>query len=144
MILYRDISWWYWAASEVLLVAGLAGVAGAFPLVVVLALVQVIHFRTREGSFAAFPVQVRLAYAAIVITAPWPPLNWVYWLPAIGTMAQVTVGYCPLARTLSLLSWNRTDPLTWELMRRTFLSPPVRGSVLQGLPPLPSDAGSGR
>jgi hypothetical protein len=48
----------------------------------------------------------------------------------------VTFGYCTLARCLSLLPWNRSEPLSFALLRRTFLSRPVKGSVLQGLPAL--------
>jgi len=32
------------------------------------------------------------------------------------------------------MPWNRREPLSTELVRRTFLSPPVKGSVMQGLP----------
>ncbi|MBX3346336.1 MAG: hypothetical protein KF806_13480, partial [Nitrospira sp.] len=40
-----------------------------------------------------------------------------------GTTARVLVGYCLLARTLSLAPWNRRQPLTWSMLRRTFFSP---------------------
>ena len=51
-----------------------------------------------------------------------------------GTPAQVLFGYCTLARCLSLLPWSRREPLSGDLLRRAFLSPPVKGSVMQGLP----------
>ena len=95
---------------------------------------QIIHFRWREGRFSAFSVQVRIAYTAMLLLALWEPMRWLFWVPAIGTPAQVLFGYCTLARCLSLLPWNRTEPLTWKLVRRTFFSPPVKGSILQGLP----------
>jgi hypothetical protein len=137
MILYRDISWWYWAVTAVLLIVGLAGWFEAFYLAAALSVVQVVHFRLREGSFAAFPVQVRLAYAAILILALWKPMNWLFWIPAIGTPAQVLFGYCALARCLSLLPWNRREPLSWHLVWRTFVSRPVKGNILQGQPASP-------
>jgi hypothetical protein len=40
-----------------------------------------------------------------------------------------------LARFLSLMPWNRRQSFTLSLLWRTFLSPPVRGNILQGLPP---------
>jgi hypothetical protein len=43
---------------------------------------------------------------------------------------MVLCGYCLLARCLSLLPCNRTQPLTIGLLRRTFISPPVEGSIL--------------
>jgi hypothetical protein len=36
----------------------------------------------------------------------------------------VIFGYCLMARMLSLLPWNRTEPITADLVRRTFLSRP--------------------
>lgn len=134
MILYREISWWYWAVTSVLLVAGLAGRAEAFFLATGLSAIQVIHFRFRTGRFSAFPVQVRLAYTALLLLALWSPMNWLFWIPAIGTPAQVLFGYCTLARCLSLLPWNRRERLSWPLVWRTFASRPVKGNILQGLP----------
>ena len=116
MILYREISWWYWAVTAVLLIVGLAGWFEAFYLATGLSIVQVFHFRLRASSFAAFPVQVRLAYTALLLIALWEPMNWLFWVPAIGTPAQVLFGYCTLARCLSLLPWNRRVPLTWGLV----------------------------
>lgn len=137
MIQYREISWWYWAVTSVLLIAGLAGWGAAFGLAAGLSAVQIFHFRWREGRFAAFPVQVRIAYTAILLLALWEPMRWLFWIPAIGTPAQVLFGYCTLARCLSLMPWNRVEPLTWRLVWRTFLSPPTKGSILQGLPAIP-------
>ena len=134
MILYRELSWWYWAATAVLLIVGLTGVFEAFYLALALGVIQIVHFRLREGSFAAFPVQVRLAYTAVLLVALWKPMNWLFWIPAIGTPAQVLFGYCALARCLSLLSWNRREPLSWRLVWRTFTAKPVRGNILQGQP----------
>jgi len=134
MIEIDEISWWYWAATSVLLIAGLAGHYEAFYLATALSGLQIAHFRLREDSFAAFPVQVRIAYTGLLLLALWPPLGWVFWIPAIGTPAQVLFGYCTLARCLSLLPWNRREFLSWRLVWRTFTAPPVKGNILQGLP----------
>lgn len=134
MILIDEISWWYWAVTDVLLWAGLSGHREAFYAAAVLSVAQAIYLALRERGIRAFPVQVRIAYASILLLALWPPLRWLFWLPAIGTLALVLFGYCLLARLLSLLPWNRHEPLSWRLVRRVFLAKPVRGSVLQGLP----------
>lgn len=134
MVLYKELSWWYWLVSAALLFVGLSGRFDAFYAAIGLSAIQVVHFRIREGRLAAFPVQVRLAYTLILLVGLWAPMNWLYWLPAIGTTAFVLFGYCPLARMLSLLPWNRREPFSWGLVWRTFVSPPVRGSILQGLP----------
>lgn len=136
MLMYREISWWYWAVTTPLLFYGLAGHPEGFWLAIGLSAFQIVHFRLRDGSFSAFPVQVRLAYTAMLILFQWEPLGVLYWIPAIGTLAQVLFGYCTLARCLSLLPWNRNEAMSVDLVRRTFLSRPVRGSVLQGLPAL--------
>lgn len=132
MILFSEMTWWYWAIADVLLWAGLSGRPEAFYAAVVLSLAQAIYFGLRERGITAFPVQVRIAYAGILLFALWSPLHWLFWLPAVGTLALVLFGYCLLARLLSLLPWNRHDPLSWQLVRRVFLAKPVRGSVLQG------------
>lgn len=134
MLMYREVSWWYWAVTTVLLFYGLAGNPEGFRLAIILSAIQVAHFRLREQAFSAFPVQVRVAYTAMLILFLWAPLNLLYWIPAIGTLAQVLFGYCTLARCLSLMPWNRNEALSADLLRRTFLSKPVKGSVMQGLP----------
>lgn len=134
MILYKEVSWWYWAVTAVLLIIGLAGRFEALQAATLLSAVQIVHFRLREGSMAAFPVQVRVAYTGLLLLALWPPMRWLFWIPAIGTPAQVLFGYCTLARCLSLLPWNRREPMSGRLVWRTFVSRPVRGNVLQGQP----------
>jgi len=106
--------------------------------------VPVVHFYLREGHFTAFPVQVRTAYAAMLLALR-GPMNSLLRVLAIGTLAQVLFGYCALARFLSLLHGNRREPLSWPLVWRTFASPPVRGNILQAVPSraLPTTAGSG-
>lgn len=137
MILYREISWWYWAITAILLIVGLTGWFGAFYLTIGLSTTQVVHFRVREGGFFAFSVQVRMAYTAMLLLALWGPVNGLFWVLAVGTAAQVLFGYCALARCLSLFPWNRNGPLSRQLVWRTFISRPVKGNILQGLPAAP-------
>jgi hypothetical protein len=137
MIDYQAAGWWYWLATVCLLTAGLTGHPAAFMLAVLLTLVQLVHFAVRENSVTAFPVQVRFFYLVLLLVALPAPLNAVYWLPAVGTWARVLFGYCMMARCVSLLPWNRTEPFSAALLTRTFFSRPVPGNILQGLPPLP-------
>lgn len=134
MILYRSLSWWYWGMTAVLLVSGLSGRTEAFWLTAVLSALQIVHFRLSEGAFLAFPVQVRLVYTTFVSVALLPAMQWLFLVIAVGTIAQVLFGYCLLARCLSLLPGNRTERMSWKKVWRTFVSRPVKGSVLQGLP----------
>lgn len=129
-----DISWWYWLAMAVLLTIGLAGHASAFQIAITLGVVQSLHYYPRHNSLITFPVQVRLSYLGLLIVAQWEPLHIIYWIQFAGTTAMVTVNYCPLARFLSLMPWNRTEPFSYALLHRTVMSPPVKGNILQGLP----------
>lgn len=42
--------------------------------------------------------------------------------------------YCPLARMLYLLPWNRQEDFSVEFVARVFLSPPVEGRFRPILP----------
>lgn len=136
MIEYKSISWWYWLVTVGFLSAGVAGWTPGFYVAIGITLFQLIHFLIREGRVAAFPVQVRACYLLLLLIALPAPLQLIYWIPTIGTWAQVIFGYCTMARLVSLLPWNRREPFSSALLRRTFLSPPVRGNILQGLPPV--------
>jgi hypothetical protein len=132
MLEYRTIAWWYWLVTVCLLTAGVAGWPMGFQLAIGLTVFQLIHFVIRERSITAFPVQVRVGYLLLLLVAQAEPLQWIYWIPTIGTWVRVLCGYCTMARTVSLLPWNRKEAFSLSLLRRTFLSPPVRGSILQG------------
>ena len=133
MIEYKQLSWWYWFVTACLLTVGVAGYEIGFALTIGLSLVQLIHFTIREKSMSAFTVQVRFWFLMLVLAA-WPePMQTIYWLPVAGTWARSIFGYCLLARTLSLLPWNRKVPFSSGLLIRVFFSRPVRGNILQGL-----------
>ena len=52
-----------------------------------------------------------------------------YWLPTVGTFALVIFGYWLMGRFLSLLPWNRHEPISLDLIHRTFLSAPILPSL---------------
>ncbi len=132
MLEYRSPGWWYWLATVLFLTAGVLGLPEALLGAVGITVVQLAHFAVRWRGLAAFPVQVRLAYLLLLLVALPAPLQWIYWLPTIGTWALVLFGYCPMARVVSLLPWNRKERFSLALVGRTFLSAPVRGNILQG------------
>lgn len=134
MFMKKSLAWWYWLGANVLLVYGLSGGTSGFAPVIVLCSVQALHFLARERSLAAFPVQVRMSYLGLLLFGLWEYGGFIYWIQLAGTTAMVLVDYCPLARFLSLMPWNRQHPLSWRLVVRTFFSRPVRGNILQGLP----------
>jgi len=137
MIDYKQINWWYWFGTACLVTAGVAGYKIGFVLAIGLSLVQLIHFTIREQSMTAFTVQVRFWVLVYVLAAYPEPMQVAYWLPVVGTWARTIFGYCVMARTLSLMPWNRRLPFSVGLLTKTYLSRPVRGNIMQGLPPGP-------
>lgn len=51
-------------------------------------------------------------YMVLLVCGLWEPLRFLYWIQLIGTSAMVLVGYCLLARILSLMPWNLREPLS--------------------------------
>ncbi len=135
MIDYKEVGWWYLLVTACLLSAGLAGYPLSYSLAIGLTVVHLLHFTVRERSISAFPVQVRFWYLLLLIVALPKPLQLIYWVPTIGTWARTIFGYCTMARCVSLFPWNRKEPLSLALLQRTFLTRPVRGNIMQGLPP---------
>jgi hypothetical protein len=132
MIEYKDIGWWYWLVTAILLTVGVAGNELGFILAIGLTIFQLIHFIIREAGITSFPVQVRFWYLVLLLVAWVDPLQWLYWVPTIGTWAQIIFGYCTMARLVSLFPWNRQESFTIRLLNQTFFSRPVKGSVKQG------------
>ena len=132
MIELKDMGWWYWLVTASLLTLGIAGNELGFLLAIGLTIFQLIHFIVREASITCFPVQVRFWYLMLLFVAWIDFMQWLYWVPTIGTWAQIIFGYCTMARLVSLFPWNREESFTFNLCKKTFFSKPVRGSVKQG------------
>jgi hypothetical protein len=118
----RDLGWWYWVLMVGLLGTGLFAWPEGIFLAMGLCAVQIVHVLWLTRDLTAFPVQVRIAYLAMLIAGLCEPLQWIHWMQLIGTSARVLAGYCLLARTLSLAPWNRWQPLSRDLITRTFIS----------------------
>ncbi len=132
MLEYKNIAWWYWLLTAILLTTGVLENGWGFIWAIALTIFQLIHFSVRAGNITAFPVQVRFWYLMLLLLALPEPMQWLYWIPCIGTWAQVIFAYCAMARMVSLLPWNREEAFSLSLLAKTFLSRPVRGSVQQG------------
>jgi len=118
-------TWWVWLVTACLLLIGLMGRPEAFLAALLLSIAQSVLFFAWERALGAFPVQLRLAYTLLLIICLFLPIRWLFWLPAVGTFALVIFGYCLMARMLSLLPWNRTEPITADLVRPN-ISVPTR------------------
>lgn len=133
MLDFKDIGWWYWLVTAFLLTAGLAGYSWGFTLAIGLTVVHLAHYIIRERSITAFSVQVRFWYLLLLVASYLDPLQLLFWVPTIGTWARELFGYCTMARCVSLLPWNRSEAFSLSLLKRAFLSRPVRGNIMQGL-----------
>ena len=118
------LPWWVWFVTATLLAVGLSGYTVAYWVAIALTFAQLLVFWVREGSVRAFSVQLRMAFAMILCVCLLPFMHWLFWLPTVGTFAMLIFGYCLLARMLYLLPWNRSEPMTFNMLRRTFLSRP--------------------
>jgi hypothetical protein len=130
-----DLEWRCWLATAVLLTFGLMGRPAGVSAAIVLTAVQLAHFARRGRGCGTLPLQVRLLFFAALLLGLWPPLAFLHVLQLAGTWANVLFGYCPAARLLSLMPWNRRVPLSVRLIVWTFLSPPAQGSILERVPP---------
>lgn len=89
------------------------------------ALLFLVLFRFR---IAPFPVQVRIAYLVWVAVGTYVPyMVFLMYITLVGVATNLFLGYCPLARLLYLLPWNRDEAFSPGLLGRVFLSPPVAG-----------------
>jgi hypothetical protein len=124
-----DWTWWAWAITTALLIAGLTNHSSAFLWAMGVTAGQLFVLLLRDRSLTAFSVQLRVAYLILLAICYPPPMRWLYWLPTVGTFALIVFGYCLLARFLSLLPWNSRDAYTLARLRRTFFSAPDLGRV---------------
>jgi hypothetical protein len=125
-----DPGWLHWAATVPLLAAHVAGVGGAIGAAVALCAIVAVGFYARLRSTPAMAVQVRLGYLALLGVGLLPHMWWMHWSQLLGTSAMVLVGYCPLVRMLTLLPWNRREPLTRSLAHRVFTAAPTGGLLV--------------
>lgn len=129
MSMPKEITWWVWTLTAVLLAVCLVGFSVGFMAAIALSAMQAIVFVFKRRSLRDFADRSVSATRCYI-----PAMRWLYWLPAIGTFALILFGYCLTARVRSLLPWNRTEKLSRNLLRRTFLSAPVVGNMTRGLP----------
>ena len=127
-----DTAWWYWAAMALLL-AGKAVLPAAALAATGLGVVQWVHFYARSERMGALPVQVRAAFLGFLVAGLWTPLGFIHWLMLGATLARVAFDYCLLARTLALMPWNHSQPLSLRLVQQVYLTPPTQDSILAAL-----------
>jgi hypothetical protein len=124
----------YWQATALLLATHFAGWPPGLAAVIALNVVQPIHFLATRRSLLAFDVQVRIGYLLLLLLGSVGPLWPLLVVQFVGVNGLLVADYCPLARMLLLLPWNRTQPLSLALVRWIALAPPRPGSIADRLP----------
>ena len=125
----------YWIVTDILLAAGLVIWPPALYLAMAVVVIHSIHFLRYSPAITSFPMQVRIGFLGLLILGQVPYFGWVNWVQLAGINALLTTGYCPLARILSLMPWNRTRSFSWKLFTTAIFSPPVNGRILPVVSP---------
>jgi len=124
----KRLVWCLWFVTWLGLLAGLFDrswyeTVVAFSVAHALLVLMLNRFRVAE-----FPVQVRIGYAVWVAIGTYVPHATVLmYITTLGLIGNLFFKYCPLARMMYLLPWNRQEKFSLGLMARVFLSPPVDG-----------------
>jgi len=126
----KMLIWGLWFVTWLGMVGGLFD-RSYFELVVFFSALHAVLFLLLNGSSVRpFPVQVRIAFFILVAAGTYVPgLVALVYATFIGLGTNLFLGYCPLARMMRLMPWNREEEPSLDLLRRVFLSPPVSGSL---------------
>ena len=130
MLPKQDLAWWYWLATIPFLSIGIMGETNGLFIVALITLLQTGHFYIRDACKFSFPFQVRFGFLCWFCCGLLPYMEWMLWVQLMGTSLSVLFDYCAMARLMTLAPWNRAQPLNLRLVVRTFISRPVRGSIL--------------
>ncbi len=134
MLDYRDIGWWYWLVTGVLLIGGIATDPQFFVIAIIVTAIHTLHYIIREHSASSYPVQIRIFILLLLLISYPEPMRLLYWAPTLGAIARVFFGYCLTARFLSLFPWNRSEALSFAYVHKAFFTPPTKGNIRHGLP----------
>jgi len=108
---FKALEWWYWFVTLIAMIIGLLGMVQGFYGVIVVGVIQTVHFSVSRG-LTAFPTQVRFVYTLCTIIALFDPTRIFYWALLIGTVMVVLFDRCMIARVLILMPWNRNETLS--------------------------------
>lgn len=127
--------WIYWFIVAVLLAFSLFVWPPALFLSMLVTAVYGVHMYRYSPRITSFPMQVRLVYLGLLALGLAPYFSWVHWMQLVGAPALLIFDYCPLARILSLMPWNRTQVFSWQFFRSAIFSKPVKGSIIKAISP---------
>ncbi len=104
----REVEWWFWAVTLALILIALVGWIPGYYLVMAISFAQIIYFTSKEGSWKAFPTQVRIVYFAFTLLGLWAAIRFpIFILLFVGTVMVTFTGRCFIALVLKALPWNK-------------------------------------
>jgi hypothetical protein len=125
------IIWSYWFITVVSVAIAMFIMPSAIYLAIGITAIHTLHFQLKQPGITAFPIQVRISYIGLLSLGLIPEFSWIYWILLIGGSVKLITSYCPLARLVSLMPWNRTQSMSWRLLKRVILTPTISGSAIQ-------------
>jgi hypothetical protein len=124
----KALIWSLWFITWLGLVIGVFDRVFFQYVVIFSALHAVLFLVLFQFKVQPFPVQVRLAYLAWVAVGTYVPYMVVLmYITLIGLATNLFLGYCPLARMVYLMPWNRDEKFSLDLLRRVVFSRPTAG-----------------
>jgi hypothetical protein len=120
--------WGLWFITWLGLVGGLFDRL-YFEYVVLFSALHALLFLWMNGfNVKPLPVQVRIADFIWVAAGTYVPhLTVLMYIACVGLATNLFLGYCLLARMMSLMPWNLKEKFSLGLVGRVFLSPPMPG-----------------
>lgn len=124
----KAVIWSLWFLTWIGLLAGLVD-RTFYEVVVAFSAAHAFLILSLHGfQVSAFPVQVRIGYVLwVAIGTHVPYMTVLMYITTLGLIGNLLFRYCPLARMLYLLPWNREENFSFGMVVRVFLSPPVNG-----------------
>ena len=124
----KSLIWGLWFITWLGLVGGLFD-RKYFEFVVMFSALHAVLFLVLHSfRIKPFPVQVRIAYFIWVAVGTFVPyLVFLMYITLVGLATNLFLGYCPLARMMVLMPWNRKEQLSLGFVGRVFFSPPMPG-----------------
>jgi len=121
----------YWSATYIGIFVSLFFWSEAIFISMLMVAIHGLHMHLKTKRFHSFPMQVRIYFLMLLILGLAPGMFWIHWVQFAGVTSYFVFDYCPLARILSLMPWNRDKPLSWSLFKTAVFSRPVNGSILE-------------
>jgi hypothetical protein len=104
----KDVRWWFWLATLLVVVAALAGWKPGYFLTISLSLVHALFFIEETKGVTDFETQIRVAYFALTLFGLVPYARVAVFLALLAETVMITFfDRCLIARVLMRTPWNR-------------------------------------